>query len=87
MENENKDGIHRQNIFCVISIARQIDGEYVFLTVEGAFADPLKADALMQKLKNNMLKDGKVVPIVLHTSNEKIECLREIGVFETELET
>ena len=86
MENENKDGIRRQNIFCVTSIARQIDGEYVFVKIEGAFTDALKAEVLMQNLKKNMLKDGKVVPTVVNVNNEKIECLMEIGAFETELE-
>jgi len=87
MENENKDGIRRQNIFCVTSIARQIDGEYIFLKIEGAYTDAVKANDLMQTLKNNMVKNGKVMPVVLNANNEKIECLMEIGVFETELET
>ena len=70
----------------VTSIARQIDGEYVFVKIEGAFTDALKAEVLMQNLKKNMLKDGKVVPTVVNVNNEKIECLMEIGAFETELE-
>lgn len=70
----------------IASIARQIDGEYVFVKIEGAFTDALKAEVLMQNLKKNMLKDGKVVPTVVNVNNEKIECLMEIGAFETELE-
>jgi hypothetical protein len=70
----------------VTSIARQIDGEYVFVKIEGAFVNALKAENLMQNLKKSMSKDGKAVPTVVNVNNEKIECLMEIGAFEIELE-
>ena len=70
----------------VTSIARQVDGEYVFLKIEGAFADVTKADFFIQELKKNMTKDGKIVPVMLNVNNEKIECIMEIGKFEIELE-
>ena len=64
----------------ITSVARQIDGEYVFLKIEGAYVDSAKADFAIQDLKKSMTKDGKVVPVVLNVNNEKIECLMEIGI-------
>lgn len=70
----------------VTSIARQIDGEYVFIKVEKAFVKTDKADLFMNSMKDSLLNNGKNKSVTLTVDNQQIECLIEIGLFEVELE-
>lgn len=70
----------------VTSIARQIDGEYVFIKVEKAFTQSDKANLFMNSMKNSLLNNGKNKSVTLTVDNQQIECLIEIGLFEVELE-
>lgn len=73
-------------IFCIISVARQVDGEYILIKSEKAFSDPKKADAFLQKRKDEINKDGKQLNVVYSTPHGDVNCMCEIGVFEVELE-
>lgn len=73
-------------ISVVTSIARQIDGEYVFIKVEKAFTQSDKANLFMNSMKNSLLNNGKNKSVTLTVDNQQIECLIEIGLFEVELE-
>jgi len=77
----------KKNIFAVVVIARQIDGEYVFVRSEKAFSSAGKADKLMQKLKKEFIdSEGKPKPIKLTTAHGEAMCICEVGAFEMELE-
>jgi hypothetical protein len=74
-------------IYAVITVARQIDGEYVFIKTENAFTSAEKADGLLKKLKNNYVtEEGKWKPQLISTSNGEATCQCEVGVFEIQLE-
>ncbi len=73
-------------IYVVFSVARMIDGEYVFVKVEQAFEDQEKANELMHVLKAQYVKDGKFAPITLKTEHGEVACHCEIGATEVELE-
>ncbi|RDJ35247.1 MAG: hypothetical protein DWQ19_10560 [Crenarchaeota archaeon] len=73
-------------IFVVFTVARMIDGEYVFVKSERAFKTKEKADELLHVLKAQYVKDGKAVPINMQTEHGEVSCLCEIGAAEVELE-
>lgn len=75
-----------EKIFHVIMVARQIDGEYVFIRSEKAFKDSDRANNFMQTLKDQYMKDGKTVPVMLMTPHGDIPCNCEIGIFEVKIE-
>ena len=76
-----------QTIYAVITVARQIDGEYVFIKTEKAFKSAEKADLLLKSLKNQFVdKEGKWKPQVISTSNGEAKCQCEVGVFELEID-
>lgn len=70
-----------------MTIARQVDGEYVFVRSEKAFRSAGKADKLIQKLKDEFTdKDGKSKPIKLITEQGEAVCVCEVGAFEVEVQ-
>ena len=73
-------------VFAVIVVARQVDGEYVFIRTEKAFKQASKADNLLQKLKASFLEDGKPKQIKLTTPQGEAICFCEVGAFELEVE-
>jgi hypothetical protein len=76
-----------QTIYAVITVARQIDGEYVFIKTEKAFKSAEKADLLLKSLKNQFVdKEGKWKPQLISTSNGEAKCQCEVGVFELEID-
>lgn len=78
-ENEKKEETHRQRIFCVISVARQVDGEYVVVKVEKAFKKSTKAD---EYSKNLARKYTEAIP----TPSGPMTCICERGVFEIDVD-
>lgn len=73
-------------VFAVITVARQLQGEYVFIKTEKAFKTAGKADALLQKLKKQYSTlDGKVKPVKISTPQGDAECFCEVGAFEIEV--
>lgn len=76
-----------ETIFAVITVARQIDGEYVFIKTEKAFKKASQADKLLQELKKMYATDsGAVKAVKVTTPNGEAECICEVGAFELELE-
>ncbi len=74
-------------IFCVITVARQIEGEYVFIKTEKGFRTAKSADMLLKSLKNKYAtKEGKWNPQVIATPEGEATCQCEVGVFEIEIE-
>jgi len=85
-ENDKNEGIHHQKIFCVITVARQIAGEYVAIKTEKAFSQASQADALLKELKATYVTpEGKIRPIKVSTPQGDLECFCEVGAFELEI--
>lgn len=72
-----------KKIHVVTTIARQIDGEYVFVRPEKAFVIEDSAKSMQMSLKNQFASNGK---ISINVGNEHIDCMAEIGIFEIELQ-
>ena len=73
-------------VFAVITIARQVQGEYIFVKTEKAFKSAGKADAYLQKLKKQFTTlDGKVKLVKIATPQGDAECFCEVGAFEIEV--
>jgi len=73
-------------VFAVITVARQISGEYVFIRTEKGFEKASKADKLLKKLKGQYSnEDGTVKPVRIDTPQGTAECLCEVGAFELEV--
>lgn len=66
-------------VFAVISVARQVDGEFVVVKVEKAFQKASKADDFAKSLAKSY---SETIP----TPSGSIQCVCERGVFEIEVE-
>lgn len=76
-----------EKIYAVITVARQVEGEYVFIKTERAFKSAQKADALLKVLRNQFVtEDGKWKPQMLSTGQGDVTCQCEVGVFELEVD-
>lgn len=74
-------------IFVVLSVSRQIGGDYVFIRTEKAVAEEVKANEYLQTLKSQYVNSqGEMIPISINTPHGDVPCLTEVGVFEVELE-
>lgn len=77
-----------EKIFAVITVARQVEGEYVFIKTEKAFKSAQKADALLKTLKNQYTTpDGKWRPQQVSTPQGEAVCMCEVGVFELDVDS
>lgn len=73
--------------FVVITVARQINGEYVFVRPEGGSLHASKADSLRSALAAKYAgPDGKPLAVKLTTPQGEAECYCEVGGFEMEIE-
>lgn len=73
-------------LFAVITVARQIEGEYVFIKTEKAFRTAGKADALLKSLQQKYATpEGKIRPVKISTPHGEAECFCEVGAFEIEV--
>lgn len=76
-----------EKVYAVITVARQVEGEYVFIRTEKAFKSAAKADGLLKVLKNQYTTpDGKWRPQQVSTPQGEAVCMCEVGVFEIEVD-
>lgn len=66
-------------VFAVLSIARQVQGEYVCVKVEKAFTSTVKASDFANRL-------AKQYAETITTPAGTIECVCERGVFEIDVD-
>ena len=66
-------------IFAIVSIARQVDGEYVVLKVEKAFRKASKADEYAKNLARKYAES-------ISTPNGPMACVCERGIFEIDVD-
>lgn len=76
-----------EKLYAVITVARQVEGEYVFIKTEKAFESATKADSFLKQLKAQYVtEDGKWKPQLVSTSQGEATCQCEVGVFEIEVD-
>lgn len=76
-----------QKMFAVITVARQVEGEYVFIKTEKAFKSAKKADDMIVGLKSQYVTpDGRWKPQQVSTPQGDAVCMCEAGVFEIEVD-
>jgi hypothetical protein len=73
-------------IFTVLTVARQINGEYVFIKTDKGFTKAKNADVRLKELKAEYTHEGKAKPITITTPQGQAECICEAGVFEIEID-
>ena len=66
-------------VFAVLSVARQVEGEYVVVKMEKGFLQASKADEYAKSLARNY---SESIP----TGSGPIQCVCERGVFEIDVE-
>jgi hypothetical protein len=67
-------------------IARQIDGEYVFVKCEKSFYLKETADSYVNNLKEQYTKNGVPTSVKIMTPNGEVECFVDISIFEVKPE-
>ena len=67
-------------IFVVINVARQINGEFIFVKIEKAFKDSKKAQEYLGSTENPY-KD-----MVQNSTGFSVECMCSKGLFDIEIE-
>ncbi len=65
--------------FIVGTIARQVDGEYVFVRLEKGYEEANKADVMVKTLSKTFTEN-------IYAAGQQIPCLCERGVFEVDIE-
>lgn len=65
--------------YVVISVARQVDGEYCLVKTEKAFTDSLSAETYANDLAKRYTEK-------ISTPNGEIDCVCERGIFEVDIE-
>jgi len=73
-------------VFAVITVARQVNGEYVFVKTDKAYKQAKNADKRLKELKEEYSEYGRVKPIKISTPQGDATCLCEAGVFEIEID-
>jgi len=70
-------------MFAVTVVARQIEGEYVFVTQKNVFHHMSNAEALAKALKKQFsTPDGTSIPQTVTTPHGNADCHCDVGVFE-----
>lgn len=68
-----------KKVFCIISVARQVQGEFICIKPEKAFTQASKADEYAKNLSKTYAES-------IQTPNGLINCICERGVFEITVE-
>ncbi len=66
-------------VWAIVTVARQVNGEYVAVKVEKAFTRASKADDYSKSLAKNYVEH-------IQTGSGTVECLCERGVVEIDVE-
>jgi hypothetical protein len=66
-------------VFAIISVARQVEGEYVVVKIEKAFTQASKADEYAKTLARNYAE-------TIQTAGGPVACVCERAVFDMDVE-
>jgi hypothetical protein len=87
VEISGDEEIQNNRIFCVITVARQIGGEYVFIRTEKGYTRASFAEKHLSDLKKKLSDNsGRPMGVEISTPNGSAKCYQEAGIFEIELE-
>lgn len=67
-------------VFLIVNVARQINGEFIFVKVEKAFKDILKAETYFNSLAKNTKQ------LIQTAQGFSVECSCEYSIFDIETE-
>jgi hypothetical protein len=67
-------------IFVIINVARQLNGDMVFVKIEKAFISALKAQEYFEKIENNTTE------LVQNSSGFSVECNCLRSIYEIDVE-
>lgn len=67
-------------IFTIVNVARQINGEFVFVKIEKAFKDSKKAEEYLNSIENPRRE------IIQNSTGFSVECMCSYGIFDVEIE-
>lgn len=74
-------------IWVVVTVARQVGGEYVLVRTEKAFREEFLAEKHMYELRKQQLgPDGRTAAVRYQTDHGSIDCICEIGAFAVDLQ-
>lgn len=74
-------------VHIVLTIARQIQGEMIFVKTEKGFLQAAKADEYAQKLKSDFTNsDGTLKELQINTPQGSAICSCTVGAFTVEVE-
>lgn len=74
-------------LHCIINIARQVGGKYVFLKMEKAIKDKIEAFNYVQAVKKQYTEaNGTLTEVNIATPQGQVPCHCEIALFEAEIE-
>ena len=89
-ENTQNDGIHHKRIFVVLTVARQIGGEFQVIRSERAFKDADKAEEYSKELNRKYVvpnvRPTQKMAVKITTEHGEIACQCLASVYEVELE-
>ena len=89
-ENTQNDGIHHKRIFVVLTVARQIEGEWQCIRSEKAFVDADKAEEYAKSLNSKYVvpntRPTQKMAIKVTTEHGEIACQCLASVYEIELD-
>lgn len=72
-----------EKMWVVTVVARQIEGEYVFVTQKNVFYHMSNAEALAKALKKQFANpDGQPIVQNITTEHGNAECACDVGIFE-----
>lgn len=71
--------MENKSIFIVFKVARQVDGEFVFVSCLKAFSSAEEAT----KFANKESKANQLIPL---PDGNKVECFVEVGIHNVELD-
>jgi len=87
--NQNPNPLPRNCIYCVLTVARQIGGEWQVIKSEKAFTDPDKAEAFSKELNNKYIvpntRPVQKMAVKVTTEHGEIACQCLASVYEMEL--
>ena len=77
----------QDKVFVVMSVSRQILGDYVFVRAEKAYKQASKADACVRQMASALVGlDGRPMAVSVSTPQGQAQCYSEVSVFELAIE-
>lgn len=79
--------MEKDKVFAVFSVARQINGDVIFIRPEKAFKKASKADKYYSELHSQLSEeDGSYKPVTINSESGPISCMIELSKFVIEVE-